>query len=107
MALVVTLTDAADVSAVGGKAASLGELSRAGVAVPPGYAVTTEAFALALAALDAGGELRAGIEALDPGDLAGIAAVAAALPRARRGRAAARRGRGGDRVRVRRARRPG
>lgn len=76
MALVVPLADATDVSAVGGKAASLGELSRACVAVPPGYAVTTEAFALALAALDAGGELRAGIEALDPGDLAGIAAVA-------------------------------
>ncbi len=75
MTLVVPLAAATDVSAVGGKAASLGELSRAGVAVPPGYAVTTEAFALALAALDAGGELRAGIEALDPGDLAGIAAV--------------------------------
>jgi pyruvate,water dikinase len=76
LSLVVPLADATDAGAVGGKAASLGQLSRAGVAVPPGYAVTTEAFALALAALDAGGELRAGIEALDPGDLAGIAAVA-------------------------------
>lgn len=77
MPFVITLVDAADVSAVGGKAASLGELSRAGVAVPPGYAVTTSAFALALDSLDAGGELRAGIEALDPGDLAAIADVAA------------------------------
>ena len=32
---------------VGGKAASLGELARAGVAVPPGFAVTAEAFAAA------------------------------------------------------------
>jgi pyruvate,water dikinase len=75
--LVLTLTDAADVSAVGGKAASLGELSRAGVAVPPGYAVTVEAFSTALAAIDPDGAQRAGIEALDPGDLAAIAAAAA------------------------------
>jgi pyruvate,water dikinase len=77
LSLVVPLVEAADAGAdaVGGKAASLGELSRAGVSVPPGYAVTTSAFALAMAALDAGGELRAGIEALDPGDLPGIAAV--------------------------------
>jgi len=77
LSLVVPLVEAAGAGAVGGKAASLGELSRAGVAVPPGFAVTTEAFALALAALDAGGELRAGIEALDPGDLPAIAAAAA------------------------------
>ena len=77
MAFTVTLADAADVSAVGGKAASLGELSRAGVTVPPGFAVTTEAFALALAVIDPDGALRAGIEALDPGDLAAIAAAAA------------------------------
>ena len=77
MTLVVPLTDAAGVSVVGGKAASLGELSRAGVTVPPGYAVTTEAFTTAMAALDADGALRAGIEALDPGDLGAIAIAAA------------------------------
>ena len=33
-----------DVAAVGGKAANLGELSRAGFDVPPGFCVTTEAY---------------------------------------------------------------
>ena len=33
-----------DVSTVGGKCASLGEMSKIGVPVPPGFAVTTEAF---------------------------------------------------------------
>jgi pyruvate, water dikinase len=73
---VVTLADAADPAAVGGKAASLGELARAGVAVPPGFAVTTEAFTAAMAGIDADGALRAGIEAL-PADVAEIARVAA------------------------------
>jgi phosphoenolpyruvate synthase/pyruvate phosphate dikinase len=73
---VVRLTDAADAGTVGGKAASLGELARAGVAVPPGFAITTEAFTAAMAALDADGALRAGIEALSA-DVAEIARVAA------------------------------
>lgn len=76
MTFVVTLADAADTAAVGGKAASLGELARAGVAVPPGFAVTTGAFTAAMAALDADGALRAGIEALSA-DVAEIARVAA------------------------------
>jgi pyruvate,water dikinase len=74
---VVTLTDAAGAGAVGGKAASLGELARAGVAVPPGFAVTTEAFTAAMAAIDADGALRAGIEALPADDAAQVARVAA------------------------------
>jgi pyruvate,water dikinase len=74
---VVTLKDAADAGAVGGKAASLGELARAGVAVPPGFAVTTEAFTAAMTAVDADGALRAGIEALPAADVAEIAGVAA------------------------------
>ncbi len=77
MAFVITLTDAAGAGAVGGKAASLGELARAGVAVPPGFAVTTEAFTAAMAAVDADGTLRAGIEALPAGDVARIARAAA------------------------------
>jgi pyruvate,water dikinase len=76
---VVTLTDAADAGTVGGKAASLGELSRAGVAVPPGYAVTTGAFTTALAAIDPDGTQRAGIEALDPADLAAVGQSCAAF----------------------------
>ena len=76
MAFTVTLADAADAGLVGGKAASLGELSRAGVTVPPGFAVTTRAFTTALAAVDSDGARRAGIEALSAADLAGIAAAA-------------------------------
>lgn len=81
MTLVVTLTAAdgaaAGVGAIGGKGASLSELARAGVAVPPGFAVTTEAFAAAMTAIDPSGTHRAGIEAADAADLAGVAAVAA------------------------------
>ena len=51
--LAVALTDARDAAAVGGKGASLGELTRAGVAVPPGFVVTVGAFALAMAGIEA------------------------------------------------------
>ena len=37
---------------VGGKGGSLGELQRAGIAVPPGFVVRTEAFERFLAALE-------------------------------------------------------
>ena len=45
-ALVVDLAElsADSVAAVGGKAANLGELIRAGFDVPPGFCVTTEAY---------------------------------------------------------------
>jgi pyruvate,water dikinase len=76
VSFVVTLADAADAGTVGGKAASLGELARAGVAVPPGFAVTTDAFAAAMAVIDADGALRAVIEGLPAGDVAEIARVA-------------------------------
>jgi pyruvate, water dikinase len=81
MTFVVTLADAADAGTgvVGGKAASLGELARAGVAVPPGFAVTAEAFGAAMAAIDADGALRAGIEALPADDAARIAQVSGHL----------------------------
>lgn len=59
---------AADVAAVGGKAASLGELVSAGLPVPPGYVVTTAAFEAALRALDADGHIRAEVEALRAAD---------------------------------------
>jgi pyruvate,water dikinase len=77
VSFVIHLADASGADAVGGKAASLGELTRAGIAVPPGFAVTTEAFTAALAAVDRDGGLRAGLGALPAADLAGIAAAAA------------------------------
>jgi len=59
----------ADRPTVGGKGGSLGELTRAGIAVPPGFVVTTAAFELFLAALEARAPVRAKVEALDPDDL--------------------------------------
>jgi pyruvate, water dikinase len=66
-----------DRPAVGGKGGSLGELTRAGIAVPPGFVVRTEAFEQFIAALDAAEPLRAPIEALDPDDLETAQAVTA------------------------------
>jgi pyruvate,water dikinase len=53
---------------VGGKGGSLGELTRAGIDVPPGFVVRTGAFERFIAALDESEPLRAPIEALDPKD---------------------------------------
>ncbi len=44
MGYVMQLTEATDPKLVGGKSANLGELLEAGVNVPPGFAVTTQAF---------------------------------------------------------------
>src|ERR1700743_1191683 len=68
-----------DRPAVGGKGGSLGELTRAGIAVPPGFVVRTEAFEQFIVALDAAEPLRARIEALDPADLDNVQAVTAAI----------------------------
>lgn len=65
----------ADRPAVGGKGGSLGELTRAGLAVPPGFVVRTEAFEAFVAALDARQTLRGEIEALDPDDLPTVQAA--------------------------------
>lgn len=62
----------ADRPTVGGKGASLGELERAGIRVPPGFVVTTAAFERMLGALDANGSIRARIARLDVNDLAGV-----------------------------------
>jgi pyruvate,water dikinase len=68
-----------DHARVGGKCASLGQMTQAGVAVPPGFAVTTDAYA---AMLDSHG-LRAEIErhmtGVDPYDLDSIDRAAQAI----------------------------
>jgi pyruvate,water dikinase len=83
VSLIVTLSQAGGagtgVGVVGGKAASLGELARAGAAVPPGFAVTVGGFTAAMDAIDPGGALRATVSRLDAADLAGIAAAGARL----------------------------
>jgi pyruvate,water dikinase len=75
--LAVSLIDARDPAVVGGKGASLGELTRAGVAVPAGFVVTVDAFVAAMAGVDPSGALRAEVEALPAGDLGAVAVVAA------------------------------
>jgi pyruvate,water dikinase len=79
----------ADRPTVGGKGASLGELTRAGISVPPGFVITTAAFETTLAALDPLESIRGEIERVDGKDLAAVSAVtepirerfaAAALP---------------------------
>jgi pyruvate,water dikinase len=67
-----------DVLTAGGKGASLGELLRAGIRVPTGYAVTTSAFHRAVEHLTLDGEpITARVAALDPADAAELAAVTA------------------------------
>jgi pyruvate, water dikinase len=78
----VTLADARDSAVVGGKGASLGELARAGIAVPPGFVVTVDGFAAAMVAVDASGTLREQLEALGAlgaGDQALLGRACAAL----------------------------
>jgi len=62
-----------DVNVAGGKGASLGELSRAGATVPPGFVVTTDAWDAFMAEADPEGDLRGVIEGLSHDDLEGLA----------------------------------
>ena len=59
----------ADRPTVGGKGGSLGELTQAGISVPPGFVVTTAAFDLFLEALEDREPIRPQVEALDPQDI--------------------------------------
>jgi len=80
----------ADRPDVGGKGASLGELERAGIAVPPGFVVRTSAFERFLEAIERESPVRARVETLQADDLEAITACSrelrgrieqAALPR--------------------------
>ncbi len=66
---------------VGGKGGSLGELTQAGIAVPPGFVVTTEGFEQFLEALEARETIRDKVAALNPHDLDAAAALSAELRR--------------------------
>ena len=61
--------------AVGGKGGSLGELTRTGIPVPPGFVVRTRAFERFLEALEREEAIRARVETLDSHDLDGISAL--------------------------------
>jgi len=78
--LTLDLIGAELLPAVGGKAANLGELLRAGLPVPPGFCLTTRAYrhATAGAGLDA---VHASLAATSAEDLPGLAGLAAAARR--------------------------
>lgn len=60
---------------VGGKGASLGELTRAGIDVPPGFVVRTEAFEHFVQALERESPFRARLQGLVPDDLGAVTTV--------------------------------
>ena len=68
-----------DRASVGGKGASLGELTRAGIPVPPGFVVDTMCFHIFLEAIDPGGSARCALEAIDSGDMPAIATAGRAM----------------------------
>ena len=72
----------ADRPTVGGKGGSLGELTQAGIAVPPGFVVTTEAFERFIADNQALHSHRSAVEALDPDDLGAATRLSEELRRA-------------------------
>jgi pyruvate, water dikinase len=69
----------ADREQVGGKGGSLGELKRAGIAVPAGFVLRTAAFERFLESLEQQAPVRAAVAALDGDDLEAITACSAAL----------------------------
>jgi pyruvate,water dikinase len=64
---------------VGGKGGSLGELQRAGIAVPPGFVVKTGAFEKFIDALEREAPVRSRVEALDADDLDAVTALSREL----------------------------
>jgi pyruvate,water dikinase len=74
-----------DRETVGGKGASLGELERADIRVPPGFIVTAQAFEAFLQSIDPRGGIRSAVEALNEHDpkLAAITAEVRALVESR------------------------
>jgi pyruvate, water dikinase len=69
----------ADRPTVGGKGGSLGELTRAGIAVPEGFVVRTAGFEAFVEELERAAPLRVRVEALTADDLDGITVVSAEL----------------------------
>jgi pyruvate, water dikinase len=66
---------------VGGKGGSLGELKRAGIAVPAGFVLRTAAFERFLESLEQQAPVRAAVAALNGEDLAALTACSEALRR--------------------------
>ena len=66
---------AADLPRVGGKGANLGELTRAGFPVPPGFCVTTAAFRQFMETGNTAAEVYAILESLSPDDVDAVRAA--------------------------------
>lgn len=69
----------ADHARVGGKCASLGDMTQAGVKVPPGFAVTTDAYAAMLAHNGLREEIQVLLDTLDMSDVADQERVSQAI----------------------------
>lgn len=69
----------ADFARVGGKCASLGEMTQAGVAVPPGFAVTTEAYQAMLDHHGMKAEIERHLAGVDPFDIDQVDRAAQAI----------------------------
>jgi pyruvate,water dikinase len=69
----------ADRLEVGGKGGSLGELTRAGIAVPAGFVLKTAAFESFIEVLERESPVRARVESLEAEDLGAITALSAQL----------------------------
>jgi pyruvate,water dikinase len=68
-----------DHARVGGKCASLGEMTQAGVAVPPGFAVTTDAFSAMLDHHGLRDEIDRALDGVDPDDIDAVDRAAQAI----------------------------
>ncbi len=69
----------ADHARVGGKCASLGQMTQAGVAVPPGFAVTTDAYLAMLESHGLKAEIERHLEGVDPYDMDQVDRAAQAI----------------------------
>jgi pyruvate, water dikinase len=69
----------ADKPSVGGKAAALGELIRAGIAVPPGFVVLAETFGESMTVADPAGSLVRAVGGVAAGDVRAITHAASRL----------------------------
>ena len=68
-----------DRATVGGKGASLGELTRAGIRVPPGFVIPVKTFERFLAKIDPGGKIRQAIASLEGSDLTALSNAASEI----------------------------
>lgn len=71
----------ADIASAGGKGANLGELTRAGLPVPPGFVITADAFLSSMAAAGIRQRLAERMARLDPDDAAELRAASAEMRR--------------------------